>query len=412
MFDFILRDARLGGRDEILDIGVAGGRIAALSPGLPEGAPSRSAEGRFVCSGFVDAHIHLDKALILDRCPICQGTLQEAVSLTAKAKAGFTEEDVYARAETVLRQAIVSGTMAMRSFVETDPRVGLRSFEALTRLKSDYAGMIDLDLCAFAQEGLTQEMATHDLLVAALEGGATSVGGCPYTDPDPVAHIDLVLDLAERFGVPADFHIDFDLDPEGSDLPALIAAVKARGLQGRVSIGHVSKLSAMAPDRFDRLAGELAAADIGLVVLPATDLYLMGRDADRLAPRGMAPADRLARAGVRTAVATNNVMNPFTPFGDASLIRMANLFANVAQIGSDEEMASAFAMVGERAASVIGLARPETPEVGAPADLVVLDATSAAEAVRRIAQPIAGWKAGRQTFEHPLPTIVADKAGD
>lgn len=405
MFDFVLRGARMDGRDGPHDIGVAGGRVAAIAPQLPEGAPERSAEGRFVCTGFVDAHIHLDKAGILDRCAICAGTLAEAVALTAAAKAAFTPDDVYRRAETVLRQAITHGTMAMRSFVETDPRVGLASFEALSQLKRDYAPMIDLDLCAFAQEGLTQEMATCDLLIAALAGGATSVGGCPYTDPDPVRHIDLVLDLAERFAVPADFHIDFDLDPENSCLPALVAAVKARGLRGRVSVGHASKLSAMAPEAFTRLALDLAEADIGVVVLPATDLYLMGRSADRLAPRGMARADRLARAGVRTAVATNNVLNPFTPFGDASLIRMANLFANVAQTGTDAEVAAAFAMVSEGAASVIGRARPAAPTVGEPADLVILDASSGIDAVRRIAQPIAGWKAGRQIFERPLPRL-------
>ncbi|MBP0616904.1 amidohydrolase family protein [Jiella mangrovi] len=411
MLDLILREARIAGRDAPVDIGILDGRIAEIAPGLPQGAAERRVHGRFVCTGFVDAHIHLDKAAILGRCPICEGTLKEAVSLTAKAKAEFTREDVYQRAETVLRQAIVNGTMAMRSFVETDPRVQLTSFDALVQLKRDYAHAIDLDLCAFAQEGLTQEMATRDLLIAALEGGATSVGGCPYTDDDPARHIELVLDLAERFAVPADFHIDFDLDPEGSDLPTLIAAVKARGLQGRVSIGHVSKLSAMAPERFDELASELAEADIGLVVLPATDLYLMGRDADRLNPRGMARADRLARAGVRTAVATNNVLNPFTPFGDASLIRMANLFANIAQIGTEEEIAESFAMVSESAASVIGLDRPSTPAVGAPADLVILDAASATDAVRRIAQPIAGWKAGRQTFERPLPQLFGSEMG-
>jgi len=406
MFDFILRNARIDGRDRPVDIGVREGSVAAIEAALPEGSPDRSAEGRFVCTGLVETHIHLDKAGILDRCPICEGTLKEAVTLTAAAKADFREEDVYRRAETVLRQAIVSGTMVMRSFVETDPRVDLRSFDALIQLKRDYAGSMDLDLCAFAQEGLTQEMATCDLLVSALEKGATSVGGCPYTDPDPVRHIALILDLAERFGVPADFHIDFDLDPENSDLPALIAAVEARGLQGRVSVGHATKLSAMRPDRFGELADRLAAAGIGVVVLPATDLYLNGRDADHLVPRGVTRADLLAKKGVRTALATNNVLNPFTPYGDASLIRMANLYANVAQLGSDADLELAFAMISDGAAAVLGRERTSAPEVGQPADLLILDAENAIDTVRRISQPVAGYKRGVQTFERPLPRVL------
>ncbi|MEX6508866.1 amidohydrolase family protein [Jiella sp. M17.18] len=399
MFDFVLRDARIAGRTEPVDIGVSAGTIAAIAPALPDGPPERSADGRFVCTGFTETHIHLDKAGILDRCPICEGTLQEAVRLTAAAKAGFAADDVHARAKRVVEKAITHGTLRMRSFVETDPRAGLRSFEAMVQLKRDYAALIDLDLCAFAQEGLTQEMATFDLIVAALEGGATSVGGCPYTDPDPVRHIGLILDLAERFGVPADFHIDFDLDPENSDLPTLIEATRARGLGGRVSVGHATKLSALAPEALDRTADRLAEAGIAVVVLPATDLFLNGRSAERLKPRGVAPAERLARRGVTTAVATNNVLNPFTPYGDASLIRMANLFANVAQLASDEELSLAFDMVSAQASRLLGLENGLA--VGAPADLVVLDAPDSAAAVREIAPPLFGFKRGRLVFERP-----------
>ncbi|MEF2074721.1 hypothetical protein [Consotaella aegiceratis] len=157
MFDLVLRQARIVGHPGPVDIGVTGGVISAIAPSLPAGGLKWSAEGRFVCSGFSEAHIHLDKALILDRCPICQGTLKEAVTLTAAAKTTFTAEDVYRRARRVLEKAIPYGTMRMRSFVETDPRAGLRSFEALIALKRDFAEAIDLDLCAFAQEGLERD---------------------------------------------------------------------------------------------------------------------------------------------------------------------------------------------------------------------------------------------------------------
>ncbi|WP_185983802.1 amidohydrolase family protein [Aureimonas mangrovi] len=403
MFDRILRGAKLDGREDIVDIGIASGRIAAIEPALPPGPPEDDAGGRFVCQGFTDAHIHLDKACILERCQICDGTLAEAVALTAAAKAKFTVEDVFERASSVVERAIGHGTMRMRSFVETDPRAGLRSFEALLAVKARYAHALDIDLCAFAQEGLTQEMETHALLESALRGGATSVGGCPYQDPDPARHIALVLDLAERFGVPADFHIDFDLDPESSDLPALIAAVEVRGLGGRVSVGHATKISAIAPDAVEAIARRLREAGIAVVVLPATDLFLNGRGSDRLVPRGVAPADRLAEAGILTAIATNNVLNPFTPYGDASLLRMANLFANVAQLSTPDALSRAFSMIEADAARLIG--HEARIEVGAPADLLVLDAASGADAVRRIAQPMLGFKAGRRTFEHALPRL-------
>lgn len=403
-FDLIIGNARLADRPEAVDIGIAAGRIARIAASIEGQGPREDAGGALAFPGFVESHIHLDKAGILDRCPICEGTLGEAVRETAKAKAGFTAPDVYARAARVLEKAILHGTNRMRTFVEVDPRAGFRSLEAMLRLKRDYAFAVDLEICAFAQEGLTQEMATYAMLEEALRHGADLVGGCPYTDPRPDEHIRLVFDLAQRYGVAIDFHVDFDLDPAGSALPAIIAETEARGLGGRVAIGHVTKLSAMAPDEVEAMARRLANAGIGLVVLPATDLFLLGRGADRLVPRGLAPAHLLAANGVTVAAASNNILNPFTPYGDASLGRMANLFANVAQLSRDADLRLAFDMVTSNAARLLGAEYGLTE--GAAADIVLVDAPDPVSAVREIAPPIAGWKAGRKTFTRPRATLL------
>ncbi|MBE3638557.1 amidohydrolase family protein [Mangrovicoccus algicola] len=402
MFDLILRRAALDGIEGLQDLGLKDGRIAAIAPRIESDAPATDLEGRFLSPGLCDAHVHLDKACILDRCPVCEGTLAEAVALTAAAKPGFTEEDVYARGAQVLERAIAHGTQRMRSFVEVDPRAGLRSLAALLRLRADYAAMIDLQICAFAQEGLTQEMATYELLEEACRQGADMVGGCPYTDPDPAAHVRLILDLAERHGMRADFHLDFDLNPAASNLPHVLREVRARGLQGRVSIGHVTQISAMSPARRAEVAESLAAAGIALTVLPATDLFLTGREADRLVPRGVTAAHRLE--GVAASLATNNVLNPFTPFGDASLVRMANLYANVVQAAGAQECRAIWRMVTCGAAEAMG-ARAEIA-AGAPADLVLLDAPDAVAAIREAAPVLAGWKAGRPSFRRPRAELL------
>src|SRR5262245_47632722 len=146
--DLILRDARIAGREgEMLDIGIAQGRIAALAPHLASDAPSEELDGRLVVPGLVESHIHLDKSCILDRCRSQHGTLQEAISEVAAAKRAFTADDVYSRAQRTLEKAIAQGTMHMRTHVEVDPRVGLRGFDAIRRLKRDYAWAIDLEIC-------------------------------------------------------------------------------------------------------------------------------------------------------------------------------------------------------------------------------------------------------------------------
>jgi len=394
--DLIIANARLDGWPTPVDIGIADGRIVEIAPMIDAAAPRDDARGALAFGGFVECHIHLDKAGILDRCPICEGTLKEAVALTAKAKAAFTVPDVRTRATKVVEAAILHGTTRLRSFVEIDPRAGFRSFEALLEVKRDCSWAIDIELCAFAQEGLTQEMATYGMLDEALGAGAGLVGGCPYTDPDPLAHVGLIFDLAEKHGTAVDFHADFDLDPEHSILPEIARQARARGFSGRVSVGHATKLSAMGPDEVDRLGTELAAAGIAVTALPATDLFILGN---------LAPLLRLKQLGVEVTLGSNNILNPFTPYGDASLLRIANLYANVAQLSRDEDLAAAFEMV--TSAPARQLAVPYGIVVGAPADIVLLDAPDGAIAVRTVAPVLAGYKRGIRTFIRPRPTLLA-----
>ena len=114
-------------------------------------------------------------------------------------------------------------------------------------------------------------------------------------------------------------------------------------------------------------------------------------------PRGVTSAHRLLQLGVNCSLSTNNVLNPFTPFGDCSLVRMANLYANICHVGAASELGQCFEMVTNRPARILGLAEYGL-EVGRWADLVVLDCTSPESAVAEVVHPLAGFKRGRQTF--------------
>ncbi|MBB4123400.1 amidohydrolase family protein [Martelella radicis] len=408
--DFIIRNARLAEQETPVDIAFSGSRIASVANGITCDAPSFDAGGRLATPGLTETHIHLDKAGIIDRCALCEGTLAEAVRETAKAKAAFTEADVYARAATVVEQAISHGTTLMRTFVEIDPRAGFRSFEAIKAIRRDYADAIEIIICAFAQEGLTNDPGTEEMLAEALANGADQLGGCPYTDADPAIHVTKIFDLAERFGANVDFHVDFDLKPEGSNLGAIIAETKRRGYQERVSIGHVTKLSALEPDAFAEALAALAEAGIALTVLPATDLYLNGREFTHLVPRGMTPGHRLIAAGGIATLSTNNVLNPFTPFGDASLMRMANLYANIAQLGTPDDLATVYDMMSGQAERLLGR-EPAAIVEGGPATVVLFDAENPAEAVARVAPALCGWRNGKRTFERPPARIFCSSGG-
>ena len=403
--DFILRNARVAGRGgEIFDILSRDGAIAEIAPRIATDARSEDVDGRLVLGGFVDSHIHLDKSCILDRCHIRHGTLEEAIGQVAAAKRAFTEEDVYARASRTLEKAILQGTTAMRTHVEVDARIGLKSFNAIRKLRDDYAWAIDLELCVFPQEGMINDPGTEEMLVAACEAGADLIGGCPYADSDRARHIEHIFGIARRFDLDIDFHLDFDLDPSWTDMEEVCLQAEAHRYGGRVAIGHVTKLSSMPSAEFETWGRRLADAGVAVTVLPSTDLFLTGRDHDHNIPRGVAHAHRLSAQGVTCSLATNNVLNPFTPFGDCSLIRIANLYANVAQLGDGPALCSCFDMVTRGPASLMNLSQYGV-EVGNPADLVVLDCSEEAAAVAEIVQPLVAYKRGRRSFSRAQPVL-------
>lgn len=406
--DLTLHNATLSGQTgETMDIGVHAGKIVEIvgAGQLEKGDHALELEGQLVLPGFVETHIHLDKSCLLDRCQMKCG-LDDAIKEVVGLKAAFTKEDVAARAKKTLRKCVLNGTTQMRTHVEVDPVVGLRGIEGVKAAIAEFAWAIDVEICVFPQDGLLNNPGTDELMVAALHDCAGSVGAAPYTDSDPHGQIDRIFEMAREFDVDIDMHLDFGSDPSGLDVDYVCRKADEYGWGGRVAVGHVTKFANMAYDRLKVLSRRLADAGVAVTVLPSTDLFLMHRDhTENLSvPRGVTPVHLMAAEGVNCSLSTNNVLNPFTPFGDCSLIRMANLYANIAQIGSREEMAGCLDMVSSRSAKLLNL-KDYGVKKGGPADLVVINATEPTLAVAELAQPMYGFKRGRPVFTHALPEL-------
>lgn len=364
-------------------------------------------KGKLLLPGLIETHIHLDKACILQRCQVVKGDLKEAIEQTSNAKSSFSQEDVYQRGKSVLRQAILNGTSYLRTHVEVDPEIGLTSFFAIKRLKQEFSHALDIQICVFPQEGLLNNPGTEALLCQALELGAEVLGGCPYTDSDPKGQIERLFKMAQQYDVDLDFHLDFDLNPDEMMLPFLIEQTHKNNWHNRVTAGHVTKLSAIPVEQLNKIAHQLAHAGISITSLPSTDLFLSGRDISHLQPRGVAPLKPLRSAGVCCSVSTNNIGNPFTPYGDASLIRQANLYANIAQLASIADLSACFDWISFDAANILGLKHYGT-DVGCKADFIVIDAQSVDEIIAKIKQPELGYKSGVCTFKRPNPILLFD----
>ena len=405
--DLIVRNVRLADRPstELVDIGVTGGKIVAVAPGLAGANETYDGGGRLVCPGLIETHIHLDKSRIIDRCPPEAQRDISPMRQVAAMKPGFTVEDVRRRAERTLVECILSGTTRMRTQVEVDPAIGMRGFDGVQSLIADYQWAIDIEICVFPQDGLTNYPGTDELLVEGLERGARVIGGAPRYDTDPEWQIRRIFELAREYDVEIDIHLDVGNTPEAMNIHLVCELTEQYQRGGRVVVGHMAKLSTMPPHQVAILARRLADVGISVTVLPATDLFLMGRDQDHNVRRGVADANFLVEHGVNCSLSTNDVLNPATPYGDCSLIRMANLHANVLQIAGPAPLRECFAMLTERSARLLNLADYGLA-VGNPADIVVIDSTTPEQAIAEIRSPLAVYKRGRRTVVRHPPELV------
>jgi cytosine deaminase len=396
--DLRLTGCRLPDGRGPLDLAIAGGRIVAV--GAPPG-PARqtiAVDGRLVTPGLVESHIHLDKALLTDRVPPARD-VAEAIRVTAEAKRRFTVEDIARRARRALDLAVAAGTTAMRTHVEVDPIVGLKGMEAVLPLKREYAPALELQVCAFAQEGILGAPGTEDLLRRALAAGADLVGGVPYVDADALRHIAIVFELAREFDVDVDFHVDFFDEPEHLHVLEIVEQTLRASWQGRVVVGHLTELAALPPPKLDGVVAAIARAGIGVVCIPTTDLYFMGRRDVTNVRRGLTPVRRLLAAGVPVALASNNIRNPFTPVGTADLTHSAFVASMAAHMGAPDDLRALLETLTTHPARMLRLEGYGLAP-GARATLVVWECERPEDIVAALPGRALVVKDGRVTLEY------------
>jgi cytosine deaminase len=389
----LLRGGLVGGRRQ--DVAIRDGRIQSVGADpVTSGHAILDVTDRLVLPGFVESHIHPDKAFIADRTQGLRAGGPTAQTLVAELKKSFTVDDIYERARRVLELAIRHGCTAMRAHVEVDAFVELRGVEALRRLQADFAGVLDLTLIAFAQEGIFHDPVTRGLLREALAAGLGTLGGCPYMDRDQRAHIDWFFDTAQAFGVPLDFHADSSDDPALLTTDYIAGQTIARGMQGRVTLGHLCMLDVLEPAHRARLIEQLRQAHIHVISLPATEMHVKGRTDLARTWRGVTRIGELRQAGVNVSISTNNIVNPFTPYGHPDLLRQVLVTAMAAHLGNLDQLAWLPELITTNPARALGLTEYGLAP-GCRADLVVLDARDAAQAITEQAEKLYVIKAGR-----------------
>ncbi|SFK64619.1 cytosine deaminase [Streptosporangium canum] len=366
----LLRDARIRGHEGAADLLIRDGRIAEIRQAGPDRAGDGAEDlgGRLVLPGLVDGHAHLDKTLWggpwvpHDAAPGLMGKIRNGQE--RRPEFGVPNADFVT---ALLENMIACGTTHVRSHVDVDPLVGLGSVEAVREAVERHDGRISAELVAFPQAGMLISPGTEALLEEALKAGVESIGGLDPAgvDQDAVRHLDAVFALAERYGAGVDIHLH-----DGGTLGAwqfelIIERTKVLGLGGKVTVSHAFALADADPATRDRLISGLAEARIALATVAPN--------------RGLLPLRLLGEAGVPVTLGNDGVRDLWSPFGTGDMLERA-LFQAKGTGPRDEDIELALDAATYGGARALGL-RDYGLSVGDHADLVVVDARNAAEAV-------------------------------
>lgn len=381
----LLRGARdIDGR--VLDVRLDGGSVGAVAvvgsaAGRLDPAPGEEVHdlaGHWLLPAPAEPHAHLDKALTSHRVANPTGDLAGAVVAIKRIAAEFTHDDLVERATRAALTYLASGATAVRTHADVGRHAGLRHVRALIEVRDALADRMDIQvvaLCSFA--ATPDEAAAHGrLLAGALDLGVDVVGGAPHMWPDRAAGFDLSWAAAVRAGLPLDLHTDETLDAAAAGLRALADRVAASGFDHGATASHCVSLGVQELPVAAATARAVAAAGVGVVALPQTNLFLQGRGRPVATPRGLTAVRLLLDAGATVGAGGDNLRDPFNPMGRADPTEAASLMVTCGHLSTRE----AWDAVSTGARRCLGLPVPAvTP--GAAAELVALRADTLDAAV-------------------------------
>ncbi len=387
-YDILIRRARLRGRpDRLFDIGISDGRIAAIGENLDgSGASEIDARGNLVTESFVNSHLHLckvwtlpmmEEAALADYHAAGMGKAMTAIELASVVKDNYDASWITDNARRAVALAAVHGNLHIRAFADVDGKARLEGVKALVAVREEFKGIVDIQVAAFAQDGIVREPGAGELMREAMDLGADVVGGIPwieYTDADAAEHIGICFDLAEAFDKDVSMLLDDAGDAGLRTLEAMALETIRRGWQGRALAHHCRAMCLYPLPYFHRLVGTLKRARVAVVSDPHTGPL-------------HARVKELLDEDVLVCLGQDDISDAYYPFGRNNMLEVAFLASHLLWMTTRAEIDRLYDMVTVDAARAINIADFRL-EVGAPAYLVVLDEPDVVEALRNHAAPV------------------------
>ncbi|MGB9763671.1 MAG: amidohydrolase family protein [Minisyncoccia bacterium] len=380
----LIKNAKLLNEDRIVDIYIEDGKFKIIKENLHINADVViDVEGNIITPTFVDPHLHIDKAFTFESRRVGkEETLEESIRLMHDIKKHYSKEDVKKRAIRAIKDSIKFGVTIIRAPIDVDNYCNLTALEGAILAKDEMKNFVDLELVAFPQEGIFCNEGTEKLMVQAVEMGADVVGGMPaaeWIDEESKKHVDYVFELAKKFNLDIDMHVDQTKDYFARSLEYIAYKTIKENYFGRVTAAHCTSLSYQNDAHAKKVIELLKIANLNICVNPQV-LLIMGIDKEPRT-RGLTRVRELVEEGVNVAIGQDTISDGFHLFGTGDPLDYGLLFAYAAQYNSINKVEKIFDMITYNGARILRLKNYGIKE-GNPADFNILFCKSECEALR------------------------------
>ena len=356
-----------------------------LAPGAPvDGHRESDLAGRVLLPRLVEAHCHLDKCHTVSRLGPVGGDLHRAIEQQQSDRSHWTRDDLRERAACGLAELRSSGCGSVRTHINWDAE---HAPEGRTPLAWDVVGELAVETrahmvvqrCALLSLEKFDDRSYVSGAARLISAGGGALGVFVLGQADMAGRLRSVIELAERYALALDFHVDESLEhtPEGLDTIARV--VTETGFEGPVLCGHACALMNLEGDPLKRLVETVARSGVSIVALPSTNLYLQGRVKGTPQRRGITRVRELCDAGVEVAFGSDNVADAFCPVGRHDPMHALALAVLTAHL--DPPFGPWLVTVTTNARRAIGL-EAQSIDRARSTDLLVADACHSADVVR------------------------------
>ena len=355
------------------------------------------AEGKILLPGFTDIHMHVDKSHSLPYAPNVSGTLMEAINSYTAASESFTEENIKMRMRKTLLSAIASGTTTIRTHIDFSTRVNeettFRGIRMALEIKKEFASIIDMQvypLFPFYPYSDQDRKKFDKLLAMDIDG----IGGAPHLCNAPTECIDELFYYALNHNLPLDLHTDESDDPAVDTIFTIAENTMKYNYKGKVVVDHLCSLAAMDQSKANEVLKKMQEAELSAVTLPAANLYLQGRGDKGVVRRGITRVREMLERNIPLATASDNICDPFHPFGKGDLLQIAQITGYAAHMGGKEDLVQLLKMITEIPTQIAGF-KKKGIKIGDVASFVLIDATSIESLFAELPQTRAVFSANR-----------------